>query len=103
MAANYSTWGKVWSETFAILRRFIPSDIFLEYSTCTTDSDIIQDIIRSVLYYEQRGHGHPQFGYKRNKNFAKIILLITAKHAKNDTVLQFIFERLTAFDFHMEK
>jgi len=87
IAANYTTWAEVfymWDTT----SKKVPNDILLEYLTCSTDPETIRNYFRLTMQY--------QF-YLRipdNRKRATIILLIIAKHAKRDEILELIFESL---------
>jgi hypothetical protein len=80
MAANYSIWDKVWNKWM------ITSDnTFLDYLTCSTDPNIIRNYLRLTKKDEH-------WRVSDNKKHIHIILLIVAKHAKNDVELESIFE-----------
>jgi len=84
MAAKYSTWHELWRTW-----EKTSNNTFLEYLTCSTDPVTNQSYLRLTIQYE--------FWHLRvpdNKKRAHIVLLIVAKHAKNDVVLELIFEFL---------
>jgi len=91
MAANYSIWDKVWQKwekTF--------DNTFLEYLTCSTDSNITRNYLRLTMENKFRVR------ILDNKKHANIVLLIIAKHAKHDEVLYFIFQNLKSFEFNIK-
>ncbi|XP_067212341.1 thyrotropin-releasing hormone-degrading ectoenzyme-like [Linepithema humile] len=80
MAANFTTWRKVWN-----VWNTTSDNTILEYLTCSTDTEIIQNYLG--LIREQA------FDIKvSNSEKNAIYLLIVAKHAKRDAVLAFIFD-----------
>ncbi|XP_067212340.1 thyrotropin-releasing hormone-degrading ectoenzyme-like [Linepithema humile] len=82
MAANFTTWDKVWNRWNATSYNTI-----LEYLTCSTDTEIIQNYLG--LIREQ------DFGIRvSNSEKIAIYLLIVAKHAKSDAMLNVIFKFL---------
>nr|XP_012224192.1 PREDICTED: thyrotropin-releasing hormone-degrading ectoenzyme-like [Linepithema humile] len=79
MAANFNIWHKVWNRWNAT-----SDNTILEYLTCSTNTDIIK------IYLELISKN--KFDIRvSNSETSAIFLLIVAKHAKRDAVLEFIF------------
>ncbi|XP_067209692.1 aminopeptidase N-like [Linepithema humile] len=87
MSADMNTWVMVfqqWNTTF--------DNTILDYLTCSTNPDIIKfylQLVKSDVFYLK---------VTNSKISVNIILLIIAKHARNDTVLDYIFNHLEFFD-----
>ncbi|XP_067209689.1 aminopeptidase Ey isoform X3 [Linepithema humile] len=86
MAANISIWRMVWDEW-----NLSSDNKLLEYLTCSTNTVII----RSYLFILSKD----TFPTSYNKTIiANTFLLIFAKHARNNVVLNFIFNNTQFFD-----
>ncbi|XP_067209696.1 aminopeptidase Ey-like isoform X2 [Linepithema humile] len=86
MAANVSIWRMVWNKWDSSF-----DNKFLEYLTCSTNTIIIKMYLITI--------SKDTFYSSYNKTIiANTFLLIFAKHARNDVVLDFIFNHLEFFD-----
>jgi len=73
----------------------VPNDILLlEHLTCSTNPESIRNYFRLTMQLEFH------IRIPDNKKRATIVLLIIAKHAKNDEMLEYIFE---SFKFNIKK
>nr|XP_012235164.1 PREDICTED: thyrotropin-releasing hormone-degrading ectoenzyme-like [Linepithema humile] len=92
MTANPLTWDKVlikWERT--------SDDAFLDYLTCFTNPDTYRIYLDIII--NERVH----YNVKNSKTSAKNVLLIVAKHARNDDVLKYIFDNIRLFEFSINK
>ena len=84
MIANYTIWLEVyrkWNRT--------EDNTLLEYLTCSTNPQIIEIYLKIIEH---------EITYKsKNGIFVNIFLLIIAKHAENDIVLQSVLQKLEKF------
>lgn len=80
MLANHKIWWKVWNKY-----KITFDNSLLEYLTCSTDVKIIE--IYFTIMME-----HLKMENNRDINYVNIILLMIAKHAKKDAVLNYILK-----------
>ncbi|XP_012224152.2 thyrotropin-releasing hormone-degrading ectoenzyme-like isoform X2 [Linepithema humile] len=88
MKSDYNNWFKVWNKW-----KNTSDNTFLEYLTCSPDPTIIKTyltFIKSDEFY---------LNVTDSKTNANIVLLIIAKHAKNNIVLTDIFEYFESIKF----
>lgn len=94
MEASSHTWYEVmwwhrWNVTY--------DNAYLEYLTCSTNYLIIIKYLSMLVaekYYAE---------VTKKETIANIVLLIIAKHAKNNKVFDYIFENFLKFEFSSKK
>nr|XP_012221844.1 PREDICTED: thyrotropin-releasing hormone-degrading ectoenzyme isoform X2 [Linepithema humile] len=91
MAANISIWRMVWNKWDSSFDKK-----FLEYLTCSTNTLTI----RSYLIILSKDNFFPSYNKAK---IANIFLLIFAKHARNNVVLDFIFNNTQFFDLSKKR
>lgn len=91
MVANVTIWNKMykkWQET--------KDNTLLEYLTCSKSPDINQNYLKKTMEYEF-------IDKVSNRMYVNIVLLIIAKHARNDMVFQFTLNHMESIKFSSKK